>query len=426
MIKQLCAMCALVLLVAPGYGEKAEYYNYPTSPTDVAPDVSKDVMDALLAVKKAGQTVNLGDEITTDLPRVPFQTTAGGPQMFFSDDPEYIREVNAIAAVENVQPGTVRIYQYNCSQVAGAADPNTSDSKIGKKEDCKISLVIENLGKEPLELSWLRYSYPKPSKNYLEVAKQGMTEYFNEKAKKPAPRTIAVGGIEPLDPAMESSIVEYDALSHAFHEIVVSQPARLYVVQTTPDGNSVEVAKAGHVLESPKANAGRGLFRLTEYTVENAPGYVIDSARGPVQLMVADGEMDPFTYGVDTTKGTFRRPNYSRLAGNYGVMYKCKLKRTSSDGRGLAMLTWNIFKQSMWCGSSALVMPQYTKGKFATGNVQAPSDKLAVSIAPEAALLQILPPVPKGKTEDIEFTFTPPGACCLPMPIVFIPVDWKK
>ncbi|MDD4278165.1 hypothetical protein GX645_07360 [Candidatus Sumerlaeota bacterium] len=425
-MKRLIISMALVVIATCACAKKPEYYNYPTSPTDTAPDVSKEVMQTLMDAKKAGQTLSLGDDITTDLPRIPWQAKAGGPQMFFSDDPEYIRVPEGIAAVENVQPGTVRIYQYNCSQVARLADGYTSDSKVGTPITRKISLVIENLGKAPLELKWKRYSYPEPSKNYHQVAKDGMAGFFDTNKKMPASRTIPVDAMEPLDANMEKTLVEYDALSHAFHEIEISQPARLYVVQCDPETNSVDAAKRAAVIESPKANAGRGLFRLTEYEIENAPGYVIDSARGPVQLMVAEGEIDPWTIGMDTTKGTFRKPNYSRLAGNYGVLYKCKLKRQSSDGRGLAMLTWNIFKQSMWCGSSVLVVPQNSKGKFPTGNIPVPSDKLGIQISPEASILQILPPVPKGKTEEIDFIFTPPGACCLPMPILFVPVDWKK
>jgi hypothetical protein len=41
----------------------------------------------------------------------------------------------------------------------------------------------------------------------------------------------------------------------------------------------------------------------------------------------------------------------------------------------------------------------------------------------KAVLLQVYPPVAKGKTADIEITYTPPGASCLPTPLLLVPIE---
>jgi len=64
-------------------------------------------------------------------------------------------------------------------------------------------------------------------------------------------------------------------------------------------------------------------------------------------------------------------------------------------------------------------------GKFKEGIVQLPADKLITRKSPEAILVQVFPPAANGEEQTIRFTYSPPGASCLPTPLVFIPVDMK-
>jgi hypothetical protein len=52
-----------------------------------------------------------------------------------------------------------------------------------------------------------------------------------------------------------------------------------------------------------------------------------------------------------------------------------------------------------------------------------PSDRVVFGGAEEAVLIQRFPPVPKGETDVIELTYSPPGACCLPTPLIFVPYE---
>jgi hypothetical protein len=52
-----------------------------------------------------------------------------------------------------------------------------------------------------------------------------------------------------------------------------------------------------------------------------------------------------------------------------------------------------------------------------------PSDRLITKKAPEAILIQVFSPAANGEEQTIHLTYSPPGASCLPTPLVFIPVD---
>ncbi|MNL58759.1 hypothetical protein D3C87_1824240 [compost metagenome] len=64
-----------------------------------------------------------------------------------------------------------------------------------------------------------------------------------------------------------------------------------------------------------------------------------------------------------------------------------------------------------------------SKGKFKEGIIQLPNDRLVTKAAPEAILVQVFPPAKNGEEQTIKLTYSPPGASCLPTPLVFIPVD---
>ncbi|MCX7718579.1 MAG: hypothetical protein N2111_09305 [Candidatus Sumerlaeaceae bacterium] len=358
-------------------------------------------------VKVAGATVDMGTSLSENLPRIPYTQQAGGPCMVFSDDPEYFRVPEGIGARETVKPGVVRMYVYHVN--------GTTDSAK------RITAVIDNLGSRPMTLKFRRYAFAGPSKNYHAVGKEGLVEFLSG-TKLPPPRTIPPGGSETLDPAMEAVPVDYDELVHGFYEFEVDQPARLTTLQTTLDTSGpVASARLEKPLVTKKASgAGRGFFPFSDYTIANAPGYVLDSVNGPAQLIVADGVDDRWITGHD---GDSTIPAQNK--GNYGVLYNIRLQRQSSDGRGLALIAWNHRSENKWCWALAAAMI-VSKGRFPAGLVQIPAEKIFMRGAPEASVIQIFPPVPKGKTDTIELVFSPPGASCLPVPLVFYPIDWPS
>jgi hypothetical protein len=369
-----------------------------------AQSITADQNHALLKALQ-GTGVNLDGFLTEKLPLIDYRKIIlPGPQYIISDDPEYIRIPEAIASRETVQPGTVRLYVYN---VNGIQEP----AKIGRK----ITAVIKNQGTVNMHLLMLKYSSQKPSADYYQIAKKGLTDYFNS-VPQSNPVVIRPGEIVAIDEQLEKNVVKYDELVHGIYEFVIDQPGEISVVQTDPENSGADaVSRLSTVHPSSHTNAGRGLFGVSNYLVVARDTF--RTSDPAASLVVADGKLDPWVNGIDGSTGRIMN-----LAGNYGVMYDIEMNWESTNGKGLALVTWNARSGGQWCGGMANVM-RVSKGKFNEGIMQIPSDKLITKGYPEAVLIQVFLPDPKNKIQKIRLTYTPPGASCLPVPLIFIPVD---
>lgn len=354
-----------------------------------------------------GTGVNLAGFLSEKLPLLEYRKIVlPGPQYIISDDPEYIRIPEAIAVKEYVKPGTVRLYVYN---VNGIQEP--------QKTDRKITAVIKNHGREDMHLLMLKYSSQKPSSDYYQIAKSGLLDYFNSMPQS-KPVIVKPGAMAPVDEKLEKNFVKYDELVHGIYEFVIDQPGEISVVQTDPESSGIDaVSRISTVHPSSHTNAGRGMFGVSNYFV--ATKDTVSTADPASSLVVADGRIDPWANGIDGSTGRI-----INLAGNYGIIYEIDVKWESPDGKGLALVTWNARSGGKWCGGMANVM-KVSDGKFKGGIIQLPSDKLITKGYPEALLIQVFLPDPNNKIQTIRLTYTPPGASCLPIPLVFIPVDLK-
>ena len=362
--------------------------------------------EAAIREAKQGTIVQLPGLLTEKMSNLDYKKVVmPGPQYIISDDPEYIRIPEGIALKEVVQPGSVRLYVYN---VNGVKEP--------AKIDRKITAVIKNLGTGKMSIRMLKYSSQKPSTNYFQIGKQGLAEYFASKPQEKV-RTVKPGEAIPIDEQLEKNIVKYDELVHGFYEFVVDQPAEISIIQTDPGTPGPKaLARIKGVITSAHANAGRGLFGVSNYKVTSTSA--IDTKNGPVAMVVADGDKDPWVLGTDASLGV-----EAKLAGNYGVMYNMEIKWKSTDGKALALVTWNARSgDNKWCGGMANSMV-VSKGKFDDGIIQLPSDKLITRAAPEAILVQVFQPSANGEEQTIKLTYSPPCASCLPTPLIFIPVS---
>lgn len=364
----------------------------------------EDVLNLLKA--KQGNVVLMKDFFAVKPAEIRYnKVVLPGPQFIISDDPEYIRLPEAIALQEAVQPGAVRLYVYN---VNGVKEP--------VKLDRKITAVIKNTGRKKMHLRMLKYSSQKPSANYFQIGKQGLADYFSSKGDERI-RTIAPGEAIAVDEQLERNVVKYDQLTHGFYEFVIDQPGEISVIQTdTETPGPVALKRIKTVIPTGHKNAGRGLFGVSNYKITSVD--VLDTKNGVAEIIVADGVKDPWVLGVEGTSG-----KESTLAGNYGLIYNMELKWKSTDGKGLALVTWNSRSaDNKWCNGMAATMV-VSKGKFEEGVIQLPSDRLVTKAAPEAVLVQVFPPAKNGEEQVIKLTYSPPGASCLPTPLVFIPVD---
>ena len=366
--------------------------------------VSKKIVSA-----NKGDIVLLEDFLKTDFPKLPYtRTVLPGPQYIISDDPEYIRVPEAIALQETVDPGAVRLYVYN---VNGVKEP--------QKMPRKISAVIKNLGHENMHFRMLKYASQKPSSNYFEIGKKGLEDYFLSAVNNQV-KVLKPGEVMAIDEKLEKQLVQHDELVHGFYEFVVDQPAQISVIQFAPNESGPKVfPRIKTLIPHSHANAGRGIFPISNYQIN--PKDTLDTKKGAVQLIVADGQDDPWITGTIGAKKEF-----AKNAGNYGVLYKTKIKWKSTDGKGLALVSWNSRSgDNQWCGGMGLTMELVGQDGQKTV-MQYPKNALITKGYPEAILIETYWPDPKKEIQEIEFTYSPPGASCLPTPLIFVPIDPKK
>ena len=342
-----------------------------------------------------------------ELLRVPVQiASADGPQLLLSDKPEYFLTGDGISLREKVNPGLVRLYIYHVPVPSGRAET--------------ISAVLENLGQNPLTLDFLRRAFPRPGKDYNRIGKSGLLEFFAFPPPERA-RQVPAGGRIVIDEEMDSTRVSTDELVHGFYEFEIDQPAQVTVFERDPQQISTNVIDTLPKLPlqlpgKPIGNgAGRGLFVTSDFTVTNSPGFVLDTTNGAMQLVLADGRRDPWIRGHDSLDGI-----ETHDSGNYGVLYRIRLTRASSDGRGLALLLGKFGSPGRYCGRLAAAM-QVSAGVWPAGTVALPAKQNAFGEPGEMALAQRFAPLAKGRTEVIELIYSPPGASCIPTPLLFVP-----
>lgn len=367
---------------------------------------------AALKSARPGQIVQTPFPDAANLPPIAYKMErlhSGVDQYLLSDKPEYFRTGDGISLQEDLQPGTVRFYVYHVPEPTG-------EKKI-------VSAVIENLGASPMTMKFHRYASPNAGGDYHRIARQALVSYFNS---EPAPesfatRVIPSGARVVIDPKIDASTVTKDMLVHTLHEFEIDQPARVTVFQKEPSADSLTVIdslpRLPRVLEGwHPSGAGRGLFTTADYAVVNTEP--IDTTAGPSVFVVADGKTDPWIEGRDSIDPSSPIQN----KGNYGVMYHVDLRYQSPDGRGVAVLMSAHRPDNKWCKYTAAVV-KINDGVQSGGVIALPTTERHFENLPQAVVMQVYPPAPAGETREIRFTYSPPGACCLPTPILIVPVE---
>ena len=190
---------------------------------------------------------------------------------------------------------------------------------------------------------------------------------------------------------------------------------------TASDDLQADVAKIADLPKLPmlpygqsKLKANRGNFPVGDMDGTLSAAY--DTAAGPAQVIVANGKSDPWLPGVDGISG-----DATVNQGNYGVAYHLKLNWKSSDGRGVAVLLSPPHFEFTDCGAAAAAV-KINNGIHSGGVIQLPKNQVRFHGIPEACVIQTFAAPPSG-SGTIDLTYTPPGACCLPMPILIVPIE---
>jgi len=363
----------------------------------------------------SGDIVVLDDFEVNELPKIPWQSgPREGAALAFSDMPEYFRTGPGIAMQEPLQPGRNRVYVYHV---------------IGDGQGSGvITAVLENTGNEDMTVTFKAYAFPPPSGNYLFIGKEGLARYFETRfleASVPQPITIAPGERAVLDPEMDQAVTSYPVLVHGFYEIEIDQPGEVSVLMRRTDMDSRDAVDELELLPrrlpgERTSGAGRGLFEQVDFNITNGEGFILDSADGVKRLIIADGNDDDWVRGWDSIAGG----EYENR-GNYGVMYHIAIERKSSDNRGIAVLMGNNYAvgpddpNNFCMNQSGAVFVD--AGADPRGVVRIPGDQTFFNTKGEYVLLQAYRPLREGETHTINIIYSPPGASCLPTPIVFVP-----
>jgi len=371
----------------------------------LAPAALSTGTEARLRAARPGDVVAVPDFAFDSLPVLPLNVSPNdGRALLLSDAPEYFRTGDGVSLQETLAPGAYRLYLYHVARPWDAVKT--------------ITAILENTGAKPVRLTVTRSVFPDPSTDYFSLAKTVLKGWLDPPG---ASRTALVPprGWAPLEPRMDHLGTSSDALVHGVFEFEIDQPARLSVLQKKPNQDSGAAAsslpKLPMVLPGQhESGAGRGLFRTGDLDVSDGPIY--DSAQGPAQVIVADGASDPWIVGRDGITGTDGVAD----KGNYGTLYNFRVRyRTSASASGSRLGVALLFTSRRTKDSSCNVAAGVVRAEGET--VVLPSQAATIDGEPDTVLIRRYAPVADGATGVITLTYSPPGASCLPTPLLLVP-----
>jgi hypothetical protein len=360
--------------------------------------VDEVTMRGQLAVASPGDVIRTNVTELKSVPQLQVNVTPADrqPQFLLSDKPEYFRTGNGIAMQEYVKPGVVRLYAYHV--------PVPLD---GPKQ---IVITLTNLSNQDAKLTTMRSTKIEPGGDYHKIARLGMATLLSD-AKAAQPVTIPAGAT--VEYFRSPPIVNRDLLVHRLDEFDIDAPARLTVAQVDA-GAAIDaitsLEKLPLVLPGfHPSGAGRGLFPTSVFDVTSPDATTYDTTDGPRAVVVADGTNDPWMTGTDGLHDG--QPIINK--GNYGAVYRVRLPVRNSDGRRLAILMSQQRTDNKWCQAAAAVV------RVGERIIELPRESVRFRNVPEMAFIGEVR-FEQGVGE-VELQYTPPGASCLPTPIILMP-----
>ena len=379
------------------------------APTDSAAIVA--------AADRAGQRVELGGFDFDGLAELaPVIGDTDGPRLVLSDKPEYFRTGDGVALRETVDAGDVRLYLYHVP-TPGA----------GPKQ---IAAVAKNSGNGPVSLTFTTAALHGPGGDYHAIGKAGQADLLAGNLDAgDLDVTLEPGESRLLDPRFAKIQSKTNDLLHGIYEFHTTGPVELSVLQAGVHDDAAKATESlpllPQVLPGHHASgAGRGVFEQANKTVTIAEPY--DTADGPRQIIFADGDNEPWMSGHDSIAAADPELGEANSLnkGHYGVVYHLTLPFESTDGRGVALLAFNPRAGGQWCGKQAVAVRLLSPGTLDTaenGIVELPDDAVRYDGPPAAVVIQKYEAGDDG-TGTIELLYTPPGASCLPVAFVLMPV----
>jgi hypothetical protein len=331
--------------------------------------------------------------IFSDIPNLTFKGADSGPSLIFSDDPEYLK-AEGICGQETLSHETGRLYLYNVN---------------GTYTTLKFAVVLKNLSDEPEHVILTKRGTAKPSGNYNFIGKTALLQFYESHLHNDIlvpPHESAL-----LDPNWENIKTKYDDLAHGFYEFYCPESTQVTLCGFDATKDTLKIYESLAILSTNSRNAGRGLFPHSDRKiVVDKP---VDTKDGIQRLHIADGKIDPWITGTDGTNGN--KP--TRIGGNYGVLYTIEIPLQSSDKRDMAVL---VSTPVNGCPYGGVIGTKPEHNLKPAGYFLTPADQNVYKMSTTVSLAGIYRTGKKPETIILEYS--PPGASCLPVDLILVPV----
>ncbi|MBE3577736.1 MAG: hypothetical protein IMX00_08600 [Limnochordales bacterium] len=334
----------------------------------------------------------------------PFTYTEGGPDLLFSDQPEYVKGEGILSRATFSGPWRLFVYHVN-------------EETTGYKY---FPVIIRNLGEREVNVTVTRQGVRGPSQGYLWVGQESLRDFLLP--QHPRTITIPAGGWALLDPVGLSRPVAYNQLIEGLYEGDTDGPIEMLVLAANSPSD-LDPARF-EPIPVPAGEVNRGTFGPADRTVnlENA-------GEEAVWLLASGNYYDTFLTGRDELDGN-TRVNF----GNYGVIYHVNLRLragtevaetatgTSSAteaGRGRKVRIY--FGSGSGCGFAGAILVTAGPGAGRVIRIPETPRRYFSGYGTEMSYIAEVELRP-GEETLFSFDFMPPGASCLPALLYILPV----
>jgi hypothetical protein len=350
------------------------------------PPLSADVGDGV-----PGTIISLAGVDPLACPEISTSSTWSGGRLIFSDSPESpdtsgkLYEDATLEATDDTAHN--RVFLYHVNGVEG--------------NRVRFAVVITNLGASGTLVVHKR-GLAGPTVNYLYGGKVAFKRWLLSRSSSPV--TVPAGTAVTLDADLDQITAAAVELVHGIWDYSFDQPHKIAVCMLEISDDPLTCPDLPLL---PRDTHQRGTFDHADKVYGTDCGATIDSINDIQQFPIAGNTPNDLdATGTDQTDGS---PQV--LAGNYGILYRVRLRTQSSDGRRLGFL-FNP-RGGGW-GGAVKMSPGITPG----GVSLIPASTAAVESNTMGAIGGKYAPDP---SQAIWILFMPTGGSSFPLRVLAVP-----
>lgn len=328
------------------------------------------------------------EKLDIDLDKLPewkMRSAEVGGTLLFSDSPEIVDRDGILYS--DVVRGSARLLYYHLN---------------GTKQPKKIVAVLENVGKEDVNVTITNYGMGGPSADYLYVGRTTQQQYF--RGGNLAFAHVPARGKRLLLQKMNDIIVEPEKLVYGVIDFDAAAPVRVTVLMLPHTEDPLQFVSKAKVLPAD-ASRLRGTFVGMDRVLK-ADKIYDGKEHGPVAVTLADGVLDRYRTGIDATDGSIVE-NY----GNYGILYHIHIP---TKGGGSTKYYLNP-RGGVYSGALTMRLGAHAQGKM----LATPRDRAFFGEDERTDDITYLGQ--QSNFRSVWFDFSPPGASNLPARLILVP-----